>query len=548
MHDHHPSCTHSHHRVGSRLEDGAAHADDHARWSRRDFLARMGLASVGMGFAVSGVPVHAYSHAPLLEALGALETNRVLVILQQSGGNDGLNMVVPVSNDIYYRARPTIAIQKQEAFLFDDNTGLHPAMQAGLEPLWGEGRMAVIHNVGYENSTRSHFEGTVNWVTARDQGGTDGTGWTGRFLEDTFLNGPPLEHPLAVRVGGASASLFLSNAGNLGVTFADAQQFEQFVALGGYYDVDNVPQTVYGEALSFVRSVTNASFRYVESVQNAVSDTQNLYDAYPNSSLSNSLGVVARMIRGQLGARVYAVSIGGFDTHSNQGGAEGQHANRLAELANAVHAFYEDLKADGLDEHVLTMTFSEFGRTLDENGSNGTDHGAGAPMLLFGTGLNGGLYGTASPLTDDALYGGDPRFTTDYRAVYYTLLQDWFGLPDEQIASVLGRPYDNLGFVDPSVGVGLEAPDPTAAFHLAPNYPNPFKQATTIQYALRQAGHVQLRIYDVQGRLVSTLIDEVQPRGAHTLFFTAGALPSGTYLYRLDTAGQTQTRQMTLVK
>lgn len=546
MHDDHHRC--SHHRVGSRLEDGVAHREDHARWSRRDFLARMGLASLGLGFAVSGVPVHAYGHAPLLRALGALETNRVLVILQQSGGNDGLNMVVPVSNDIYYRARPTIAIRKEDAFLLNDDTGLHPAMRAGLEPLWDAGRLAVVHNVGYENSTRSHFEGTVNWVTGRDQGGTQGTGWAGRYLAHEFLSGPPREHPLAVRVGGASASLFLSDAGNLGVTFADAQQFEQFVSLGGYYDVDNVPQTVYGEALSFVRSVTNASFRYVESVQQAVAQAQNLYDAYPNGNLSQSLSVVARLIRGQLGARVYAVSIGGFDTHSNQGGAEGQHANRLGELANAVHAFYEDLAADGLDQQVLTMTFSEFGRTLIENGSNGTDHGAGAPMLLFGTGLYGGLYGAASPLTDDALYGGDPRFTTDYRAVYSTLLQDWFGLSEEAVSEVLGQPFDNLGFVDPSVGVRREIPEPGEAFYLAPNYPNPFPTATTIRYVLREAGPVLLRLFDVRGRLVATLIDEVQPAGAHTLLFTATGLASGTYLYRLDTAGQAQTRPMTLAK
>ena len=151
--------------------------------------------------------------------------------------------------------------------------------------------------------------------------------------------------------------------------------------------------------------------------QQAADRATNLNDAYPGGSLAESLAVVARLIRGDLGARVYAVSIGGFDTHSNQGGPEGSHANRLAQVANAVAAFFDDLGMDGLDQRVLMMSFSEFGRTLVENGSNGTDHGAGAPLLLFGPGLAGGLYGTPSPLTDDALYGGDTAYTTDYRAV-----------------------------------------------------------------------------------------------------------------------------------
>ena len=507
----------------------------------------MGLASAGLAFTLGGQPVSAFGRAPALRALGEIGTDRVLVLLQLRGGNDGLNTVIPVGNDVYYRMRPTIAIRPEDAFALDAETGLHPAMQ-GLAPLWNGGRMAVVHNVGYDRPTRSHFEGTVNWVTGRDQGANEGSGWTGRYLADEFLDGTPLTHPLAVRVGGAPATLFQSEYGNLGVTFADSQQFERFLSQGGYYDPADVAPTAYGDALSFVRTVTNASFKYVEAVQRAADEADNRA-AYPGSSLAGSLAVVARLIRGQLGARVFAVSEGGFDTHSNQGGAEGSHANRLGTVAAAVAAFQADLEADGLDRQVLVMTFSEFGRTLNENGSRGTDHGAGAPLMLFGSALEGGLYGTASTLLDDALDGsGDPRFTTDYRTVYATLLSDWFGLPEARVEALLGRSFGRMGFVGDPVGTAREAPEIPGAFRLEQNYPNPFNPATTVPYRLERGGPVRLDVFDLRGRHVATLVDAVQPAGAYAVPFEARGLPSGTFLYRLTTPAGSRTRRMVLIQ
>ena len=508
----------------------------------------MGLATAGVAFSLGGVPLNAYGRAPMLRQLGLMETERVLVLVQMRGGNDGLNTIIPVNNGIYYQSRPTIAIEKSDAILLDAETGLHPAMQS-LQPLWGDGRMAVVHNVGYDRSTRSHFEGTVNWVTARDQGAASSTGWTGRYLADEFFgNGAePLDHPLAVRVGNAPATLFHSEYGNLGVTFADSQQFERFVRQGGFYDPDDVATTVYGQALSFVRRVTNASFRYVEAVQNAADQAANL-SGYPDTNLSENLAVVARLIRGRLGARVFAVSEGGFDTHSNQGGTTGSHANRLGRIADAVTAFLNDLAADGLDRQVLVMTFSEFGRTLRENGSNGTDHGAGAPLMLFGRGLRGGLYGTQSTLQSNALYGGDPRFTTDYRDIYSTVLEDWFGLSTASVADILGQSFPNMGFVDDKISVAREeAPEPRA-FRLDANYPNPFTTTTRITYTLSQGGPVRLRVFDIRGRLMQVLADHPHAPGIYTLEFNGLGLPSGTYLDRLETPSGSQARRMTLVR
>ncbi|MDX1740049.1 MAG: twin-arginine translocation signal domain-containing protein, partial [Rhodothermales bacterium] len=169
------------HRHGACLHHGHAHERDHAVWSRRDFLTRMGLAAAGTVLTVGNHTVSAFGQSRLLGALQQAASDRILVLIQMNGGNDGLNMVIPVENDIYYNSRPTIAIPKSSAFLLDNETGIHPAM-ANLESLWLDGQMAVVHNVGYENQTRSHFEGTVNWSTARDQGAPESTGWLARYL------------------------------------------------------------------------------------------------------------------------------------------------------------------------------------------------------------------------------------------------------------------------------------------------------------------------------------------------------------------------------
>ena len=503
------------------------------------------MAAAGVSFTLHGRTLSAFGRGLQAHSLHAMESDRILVLIQMNGGNDGLNTVIPVRNDVYFQRRPTIAITRDQSLLLDDETGLHPAMQA-LEPLWGQGKMAVVHNVGYENQTRSHFRGTDVWVTGSGVDDYEGTGWTGRYLADSYadyLSNPPV-YPLAVRVGSASPTLFQSRFGQVGMTFADSRQFQSFVAQGGYYDTADVPATVYGQELAFVREVTNASFRYVEAVQHAADRAENLA-AYPGG-LGGSLAVVARMIRGELGTRIYSVSLGGFDTHSSQGGTSGTHANRLRDLADAVSAFFADLAADGLDRRVLVMTFSEFGRTLNENGSGGTDHGAGAPMLVFGGGVAGGLYGTQSDLRD--LYGGDPRYTTDYRSVYGTVLHDWFGLSDPEVDGLLDGSFDRLGFVGDAMQVGSERASVPGRFNLEQNYPNPFNPETLISFRLDRPGHVRLAVYDAGGRHVRTLVDAEQPAGKHTARFAANDLPSGAYLYRLETPDGAQSRLMHLIR
>lgn len=533
-----------HNRHGSSLEHGEAHEHDHQAWTRKGFLSSLGIGALGSGLMLGGLPVNAMARTKFLNRLMAADNDRVLILIQLGGGNDGLNTIVPVENDIYYQKRPTIAISKEESILLSDDIGMHPAMSS-LQSLWGNGSMSVIHNVGYENANRSHARSTDIWTSASDENVNLGTGWAGRYLvEDNpdFILNPP-EYPLGVRIGG-SATLFQSEFGNLGVTFGGASQFSQFLEQGGFYNEEDVPENEFGRSLSFARKIANSSFKYLESIQTAADSSANLGE-YPNSGLSRSLSVVARLIRGGLKTKVFLVSKGGFDTHNNQGGTEGGHSNLLADIADSVNAFYADLEADGQHNRALTMTFSEFGRTLDENSSNGTDHGSSAPVMLFGP-VNGGLYGEHATLTE-LDNSGDPIFGTDYRSIYTSILNNWFGLEINDTETVLQGEFQDLGFVNP-LPVGTESDAKIERFTLHQNYPNPFNPSTNISFILSDAGPVSIKVYDAKGSEIRTLINKMLTSGEHTVTFDASSLPSGVYLYRIETTTGSKTRKMTLIK
>ncbi len=550
MCDHHtPPFSKSKARFGSSLEHGAAHAHDHTQWSRRDFMSSMGLAAAGGAIVLSGTPVRAFGQTPLLKHLRHLETDRVLVLVQLSGGNDGLNTIVPKTNDLYYNARPQIAIASNQTLPLSSDLGFHPSFDA-LTPLYGDGDMAIVQNVGYPAPRLSHFDSTDIWLTASNSEDILSTGWMGRYLDSEFpdFDEEPTNFPLAVQMGGTSALMFQGPTANLGMSLASPELFERIAEEGIIYEIASLPDTTFGKEMEFVRTVANESFIYADAVQSASEMGQNKVEYPQGNLLAQNLSIVARLIKGQLGARIYHVSIGGFDNHANQGGANGQHANLLRNLSEAITAFIEDLEADGASKDVLIATFSEFGRRVNQNGSNGTDHGTAAPMFLFGDGVAGGIFGDIPDL-NDLDQTGNLKFEIDFRSVYATLLKDWFGLPEQTVESVMGGSFDLLGLIsDPATPTAIETNGVPERFTLDQNYPNPFNPATTITYTLARSERVTLRIYDVQGRLVQTLVDGTQPAGQHAMAFDAGHLASGSYFYTLQTSDGLKTRQMTLVR
>jgi hypothetical protein len=329
----------------------------------------------------------------------------------------------------------------------------------------------------------------------------------------------------------------------MGMSILSLSLFEQIAETGNIYSETDLPTSMLGEEIGFVRAVANDSYRYAASISTAA-ETSNDTEYPGGNSFAGNLAVVARLIKGRLGSSIYHVSLGGFDTHADQ---TSRHRNLMRTLAEAIDAFLRDLEASGMQEEVLVMTFSEFGRRVYQNASGGTDHGTAAPMLLFGSGLSGGLYG-AHPSLDDLDSASNLKFTTDFRSVYSTVLTDWFGLPTADVSGVFGGEYPNLSFVSRPTGVATESETLPGDVRLEQNYPNPFNPATRITFSLDRPAFVELEVYDAAGRRVSRLAARTFPAGRHEISFEAGSLPSGVYLYRLKAGMKAYSKSMTLLR
>lgn len=361
---------------------------------------------------------------------------KILVIVQLSGGNDGLNTVVPYRNDIYYRERPTIAIRPEKVLTLNDEIGLHPAMMP-LKSLYDEGLLTVINNVGYPNPDRSHFRSMDIWQTASDSDKYLNTGWVGRYL-DAACSGKAQEPFRTIEVDD-TLSLALKGGNLNGLAVLDPKKLynqtrSNLVAgLSKKHEHDE-PESVAYLYKTLAETVSSAEYVYNKT------NVQRTPATYPNHELGNRLKTVSQLIQSGVATSVYYVSISGFDTHINQ---PGQQERLLGQYADAVGAFMTDLKAAGRRKDVLLMTFSEFGRRVKQNASNGTDHGTANNVFLIGGGLSARRVLNEAPnltkLTD-----GDLTYSVDFRQIYATLLHDYLGADD---VAILGRKFDGLKIV-----------------------------------------------------------------------------------------------------
>jgi uncharacterized protein (DUF1501 family) len=363
--------------------------------------------------------------------LGAEPGGRILVLVQLDGGNDGLNTVVPVDDDGYHRARPGLAIARDQVVrLADGHPGLHPAL-AALRGAWDDAALGFVQGVGYPDASRSHFTSTDVWHTARTEPQPRRTGWVGRALDRTARGGVP-----ALYLDPGPLSLALVGERIVVPSVADAGRFRvrgDADLLGGL-----VERPREGDALEYIRRTARQAYRVAARLESVLSGDAGR-DRYPATDLAQRLWQIARMVQADLPARVYAVRLTGFDTHARQAPA---HAALLKTLGDALGAFHADLRKNGLAERVLTMTYSEFGRRVRENRSLGTDHGAAAPMLLMSGGLKGGFHGEHPSLTD--LEDGDLRHGTDFRQVYATILERWL---EVEARPILGQAYPPLALL-----------------------------------------------------------------------------------------------------
>jgi len=404
--------------------------------TRRQFL------STALG---SSAVISLSSTAPgfLLEAAareGQSRGESILVVLQLSGGNDGLNTVVPFGDDAYYRNRPKLGIPADQLRKIDDKTGFHPAME-GFADLLEAGRLSIVQGVGYANPNRSHFESMDIWHTCRRKNESRSDGWLGRYLDGSVKNSGG-DVP-AIHLGSEKQPLALAAQNVRTPSIRSLERFRLQIGKGkNIYRVINeltaAKRSQKNDLLSFVQTSTTSALSASRRVEKAAANYKTEIK-YPQTGLAKKLHTVAQLIDADLKTRIYYVTLDGFDTHSQQADA---HTALLGELSSAVSAFIQDVIAHDHGQQVLLMVFSEFGRRVKENASEGTDHGAAAPMFFAGERLKPGLIGKQPGFTD--LSDGDLKFHTDFRQVYATVLEKWLGWKSKP---VLGKQYQTVDFI-----------------------------------------------------------------------------------------------------
>lgn len=422
----------------------------------RRAMIRDGLLTVSAGMLMPSIFSRAVRAAGNAAHEGAhwaqAAQGRTLIVVQMAGGNDGLNTLVPYTDSAYYSARPTLAVAQTDVLHLNERLGLHPSLKA-LMPLWQQGRLAAVEGVGYPNPNLSHFAAMDIWQTL-DLNGQGGQGWLGKYVAGMVdKDGYPFQS-LAI---GTSLPVAL-NAINADVPVVSSPASYRLQA-----DPEGVSAARHGNATNarvetllklyntYPRSAPYAALLDA-TAQAAVNGSRALDTAvasytpgveYPKTNFAKGLQVLAEVIVQGLGLRVGYVTLGGFDTHGEQ---KDTQAQLLQTLAEGLAAFYADLVAHNAADNVVVMTWSEFGRRVEENASLGTDHGTAAPLFVLGNAVQGGIYGEPPDLTSlDA--NGNLVFTTDFRSVYATVLDRWLGAP---ASAVLGGDYGEQAFLPPA--------------------------------------------------------------------------------------------------
>jgi uncharacterized protein (DUF1501 family) len=405
--------------------------------SRRRFLETSLASSSLVALAAPTVP--AFLARSARAATAAPEGDRVLVVVQLLGGNDGLNTVVPHRHDAYLRARRALRLPSAQVHRIDDELGLHPGM-GQLAGLLEQGKLAIVQGVGYPNPDRSHFRSMEIWETARSDPKDLETGWLGRAL-DAHPAAPGADLPALAVAGRKPLALQAKSAEVPALETLD--QFRLRVGDAAQRDrlVDSAKAARGGDdpLLGFIRRSTLAAYDSSRRLEEITSKESEGSDAYPGTALARRMKLIAQVIKAGFGTKIYYTTLDGFDTHANQLGA---HAALLTDLSDALAAFHKDLASAGQADRVAVLTFSEFGRRVAENASAGTDHGAAAPVLLVGPVRRPGLVGAHPDLAD--LDDGDLRHHTDFRRIYAALLEQWLATPAQPLLGPGFEPLDLL--------------------------------------------------------------------------------------------------------
>ena len=522
---------------------------------RRSFIKKTTFTSIPL--LLKGIPVVASSDllSQSLEkmALAALNCDRILVIIQQNGGNDGLNTIFPLDKwSNLVNARANILMDPKQVLTLSDNptTGLHPAMTE-MKNLYDNGKMMIVQGVSYPNPIYSHFKATDIWFTGSGSTKDLDTGWIGRALDikyPNFPNGYPtaeMPDPLAIQIGSTLPFSLQGPHINMGYSAPDPNALLNII--NGV--ADPAPDSDYGHELTFLRLMKDQSNEYIKVIQKAYNVPLTTPVIYPkNNKLADQLKIVAKLINGGLKSPIYIVNHpNSHDTHSAQVNTtdktQGTQATNLTLLSQAIGAFQQDLETMGKSDSVSGMTFSEFGRRIKSNSSQGTDHGAAAPVLFFGSMLNTssqvkktmypitGMIGKSPNLPLNAGVSDQVEMQFDYRQLYTTVMQDWLCMSEAEATQVLGTNFVKLPIFNATLSSSEDFDDNSIIL-----FPNPSKDGmVTLRFPDIVKDYVSVSLLSINGQLIKSEVFKLNQRELKLDY--SGHLQESMYIISIDWNG-----------
>lgn len=565
---------------------------------RRNFLKKIGFAA-GAPIAFHGVPLKLMASHQEVQRLAQQSSNdRVLIILQLHGGNDGLNTIIPISNyDEYYSRRANIAIPYKvgnrtlipldSTVAAEEQVGLHPDMH-DFKHLYDTGKAAVFQGVSYENNNGSHFRGRDIWFMGGDADDYYSSGWIGRYLVNEYapLSYPTdfptdeMPDPLALEMGN-DVSLLFHQEGNIPTSISLSNNPGNLVnlinQLEGFEDEGIDPRgnppaflndSPYGKEMDWILGLEDKSETYINrlaEIYDSASETSVDYpELYPFNSpqgsrrnpLSGQLRLVARLLAGGIKTKVFLVKMGGFDTHASQVESNdptmGVHSALLYHISSAMRAFQSDLRSRGIEDRVLTISMSEFGRRIGSNGSYGSDHGTGGPVMMFGLGVKPGIYGTVPDASQNNV-----GLQFDYRQIYANLLHEWMGVDQSVITNdifyrdFINGPNPEGGNYEPMdliKDVILSEKDYVKLkYKITSVYPNPASKYVQVKLHVNNYQDVDIHLINIQGVTAMKLNRRVSP-GEHTFSFVLDGLAPGFYFIKAKSELLDDTKRLLIRK
>lgn len=509
---------------------------------RRSFIKSSSLLSAP--FFMGGIPVAAFKNNKLSTLVNG-ESDKILILIQLNGGNDGLNTVIPLDQESGLSfVRPQIYIPNDKTIKVSDTLGFHPSF-GGLKSLYDNAELKVIQSVAYPDQNRSHFRSMDIWNTGSAADQYLDTGWIGRYLDKQFANYPEdypnneCQDPFALTIGSVVSETCQGINGNFSLTISNPENLSQLNV-----PIDN--QNISGcgaKNLDFLFKSIEQTNEYSLVIQDKYEQGNNMSDKYDlNDSLALKMKTIARLIAGGLQSKIYVVSLGGFDTHAFQAEdgdtVTGEHASLLLSLSNAIEAFQDDISKLGLADRVLGMTYSEFGRRIKGNFSFGTDHGTAGPLFVFGSCVNPGITGDNPVIDRDVASNEGVPMQFDFRSVYGSILMDWFEIDELEVKDLFAHDFQYIPIANKCTTTSTNE-EKGLSFSLS-TFPNPFETYCHISFESK-GEWTKISVFDALGSEVKVLTNQKISKGKHQMTLDSNQLSSGVYFIRLQTRDSQKT-------